>query len=230
MSFNSVAYFLGRTDDLLRGRHLQPAGQGLSRIRLIHLLLTTMVFGCAYGATMGMFGALHADRWLQLVYSGLKVPMLLLVSFGLSLPSFFVLNSVLGVRNDFGQVVRNLIAAQAGLTVVLASLAPLTAFWYVCDRDYDAALTFNAGMFAVATLAGQWMLRRSYRRLIAHNSRHRMLLIVWLVIYWFVTVQMAWVLRPFVGQPGSAVSFFRHDAWGNAYVELFEIVMHAAGV
>jgi len=40
---------------------------------------------------------------------------------------------------------------------------------------------------------------------------------------------MAWVLRPFVGQPHSSVSFFRPEAWGNAYVELVHIALRAIG-
>ena len=53
---------------------------------------------------MGTFGGLHGDRPLQLLYSALKVPLLLLVTFCLSLPSFFVLNTILGVRADFRRV------------------------------------------------------------------------------------------------------------------------------
>jgi hypothetical protein len=33
---------------------------------------------------------------------------------------------------------------------------------------------------------------------------------------------MGWVLRPFIGEPGRPVTFFRDDAWGNAYVYILE--------
>lgn len=223
--------FLVQTDDLLRGELTRPAPRALApRAGLLpNLLLTTILFGMLYGAVMGTFGGIEHDRWLQVLYSALKVPMLLLVGFVLSLPSFFVLNTVLGVRADFAEVWRALLSTQAGLTVVLASLAPFTAFWYASDGDYDAALTFNAAMFGVATLAAQWMLRRAYRPLVARNRRHRLLLRTWLVTYAFVTIQMAWVLRPFVGSPGAAMSFFRREAWGNAYIELFHIALRAIG-
>lgn len=221
--------FLARTDALLRGdpvrhvpRELAPRASGLPG-----LLVTTILFGMLYGAVMGTFGGVQHGRWLQALYSALKVPMLLLVGFGLSLPSFFVLNTVLGVRDDFRDVCKALLATQAGLTVVLASLAPFTAFWYLSDGDYDAALTFNAAMFGVATLAAQWMLRRAYQPLVARNPRHRVLRRTWLATYAFVTIQMAWVLRPFVGSPGVPTSFFRSAAWGNAYVELFQIAHRA---
>lgn len=231
MIARTLAQFLLRTDELLRGRpareELAPAGT--SWRELVNLLLTTGLFGTVYGATMGTFGGLQGGRALQLVYSALKVPMLLIVSFCLGLPSFFILNTVLGVRSDFRRVLSALISTQAGLTVVLASLAPFTAFWYLSSGDYDAALTFNAAMFGVATLAAQWILRRSYRPLVARNPRHRVLLRTWLTLHAFVTIQMAWVLRPFVGNPAAPVSFFRKGAWGNAYIELLRIVTHAFG-
>ena len=75
-------------------------------------------------------------------------------------------------------------------------------------------------MFGIAAFTGQWLLRRRYRRLIAANPRHRRLLRIWLIIYAFIGIQTAWVLRPFIGNPGMKVQFFREEAWGNAYVEV----------
>lgn len=227
--------FLSHTDDLLRGR-LLPAGDAAgpdSRAGRVlpRLLLTVAVFGVLYGATMGTFGGVRGDRPLQILYSALKVPLLLLVTFGLSLPSFFVLNTILGLRPDFGRVLQALVETQAGLTVILASLAPFTAFWYVSVGGYDAALTFNEGTFLVASVTAQWILRRSYRPLIVRNPRHRVLAWTWLVIYAFVGIQMAWVLRPFVGAPGSPVTFFRQGhAWENAYVHVAERAARMLGL
>jgi hypothetical protein len=212
------------SSDLLRGDETNAAAH---RHWLARLLLNLLLFGMIYGGTMGLFGGLGKERALQPLFSAIKVPLLLLVTFAVSLPSFFVLNTVAGLRDDFGHVIRALLATQAGLTIVLASLAPLTAFWYVCLPAYDAALTFNAMMFGIASFAGQYMLRRAYQPLIARDPRHRTMLRLWLVIYVFVGIQMAWVLRPFVGQPGSPTRFFRAEAWGNAYVELVHIVARA---
>ncbi len=144
--------FLLRTDDLLRGRLDADPGSGADTTKrrrvLPHLLAIVLAFGLLYGAVMGAFGAFahgglrpsaHSDLPRQMLYSALKVPLLLLVTFGLSLPSFFVLNTVLGVRGDFGRVLKGLFAAQAGLTTILASFSPLTAFWYAAAPDYNGA-------------------------------------------------------------------------------------------
>jgi hypothetical protein len=217
---------LSHADDLLRGRTVDDGDDDDRRGgSLLRLLAIVAVFGLFYGAVMGTFGGFRGERALQLLYSGLKVPLLLLVTFALSLPSFFVLNTLLGVRSDFARALRALVATQAVLTIVLASLAPFTAVWYASSGSYRPAILFNAAMFAVASFAAQGLLRRWYRPLIARNRRHLLLLRTWLVIYAFVGVQMAWVLRPFVGDPRSPTRFFRQGAWGNAYVEVARMLM-----
>jgi hypothetical protein len=208
-------------DDVLRGRHWKRAPDALNPS--LRFLLMILCFGLAYGAAMGCFGGVSGDRVWQVVYSAVKVPMLLLVTFAVSLPSFFVLNTLLGVRADFGDVLRGLFATQAALTILLSSFAPLTLFFYVCFNDYQAAILFNVLMFAIASIAAQRLLRRHYRPLIARNSVHRRLFYVWIVIFAFVGIQMGWVLRPFVGSPDKPVQFFREGAWGNAYVEVVHI-------
>jgi hypothetical protein len=180
-----------------------------------------------YGAVMGSFGGLQADRLWQLLFSATKVPLLLLGTFGLCLPSYFVLNTVAGLRSDFDRALRALLGAQVEMTIALCSLAPLTALWYLSSGNYHAAILFNGLAFALASVATQASLRRRYRALVDRNPKHRLLLRAWLGLYIFVGIQLGWLLRPFVGEPNSAVQLFRSDAWGNAYVE---VLRHLAGL
>ncbi len=206
---------LARADDVLRHRPRTAKTRG---DEIVAVAILVAVFGLVYGAAMGSFGGLLGQAALQIVYSAVKVPLLLLVTFALSLPSFYVINSLLGLSRDFREAVRALVAAQAGLAIVLASLAPFTLFWYVSFADYTAAVTFNTAMFAVASFAAQWIVRGYYRPLIQRNPHHRWMLRAWIVVYAFVGIQMGWVLRPFIGAPGTPVQFFRAEAWDNAYV------------
>ncbi len=205
---------------LLRG---SPLISG-RRVRLRELVLIVVLFGSFYGLVMGTFGGPGGARWGQPFYSALKVPMLMGVSFALTVPSFFVLNTLTGLRADFGRALRAVAAAQAGLVITLASLAPFTGLWYLSCVDYTTAVLFNGLMFAIATAAGQVLLRRFYRDLIALDPKHKTLLRAWTVVYSFIAIQMAWVLRPFVGGPGEATTFLRPTAWGNAYVVIGEMI------
>lgn len=197
----------------------------------LRLLGCLVGFGLLYGAAMGTFrGLAGQQQWItQIAYSALKVPLLLLASFVISLPSFYVLNALLGLHKDFSQALRAVTATQAGLAVVLASFAPFTMLWYASSAVYREALLFNGGMFAAASLAAQWLLRQYYRPLVARHRRHRWILWGWLAVYTLVAIQMAWLLRPFVGAPDRDVQFLRPDAWDNAYVFVARLVGHTLG-
>lgn len=188
------------------------------------LALLILAAGPLYGAFMGSFALDSAERLLMVLYAAAKVPVLILATTLVCLPAFFALNTVLGLRGDFGPAIRAVLAGQAALTVALASLGPLTALAYVSGVNHRWALLFNAGMFSIATLIGHAIMRRRYRPLIASSGRHRLMLWVWVVLYAFVGVQMGWMLRPFVGTPGMAVSFFRAEPFTNAYVEIIRLV------
>jgi hypothetical protein len=79
-------------------------------------------------------------------------------------------------------------------------------------------------LLAIACAAAQYVLRQCYAPLIKRDRRHRTILWAWLVVYTFVGIQMAWVLRPFIGNPYEPLQFFRDEAWGNAYVVLWELM------
>jgi hypothetical protein len=222
---NSPLGLLRLADDVLRGE-VDPAASKSERRGQMYgaLTLAVLVYGMLYGGVMGTYGGIAGQRIWQVVYSAVKVPFLLFATFLLSLPSFFVTNTLLGLRSDFPRVIRALLSTQAGLTVILAALAPFTAFWYVSGSTYQPAILFNGLMFAVASASAQKMLRRSYAPLVRANPRHRAMLQIWLAIYVFVGIQMGWVLRPFIGDPAAPTQFFREGAWTNAYEAVTQII------
>lgn len=211
-------------DDILRARPwMVQERAGHQRLR--QLLAVLFCFGFVYGAVMGSYAGWFGNRWLQVLYSAIKVPLLLMATFGLGLPFYFVLNSLLGLRDDFSQSVRTLVATQAGLTVIMASLSPVTLVWYASFHNYRAAILFNAVIFGLASVLAQIVLKNLSQPLIRKNPRHLWLIRSWLVIYAFVGIQMGWILRPFIGSPDAPTQFFREGAWGNAYIKLAEITV-----
>lgn len=198
-------------------------------LSLWNLVAFVVVFGLWYGAVMGTFGGIAGDRSWQILFSSSKVPLLLCATFVVTLPSFYVLNILMGLGPDFGAAVRCLIAAQAGTALVLAVLAPYTALFYASSSHYPAAILFNAMMFGAASLTGQFLLLRFYRPLIERNERHRWMARLWIVVYAFVGVQMGWVLRPFIGNPSEPPEFVRTDAWSNAYVVILRLTSKVTG-
>ena len=196
--------------------------RGTDRLRAFAILI--VVFGMFYGGVMGTYGGMAGDRFWQVVYSGARSRSCWSSPFCSAFPASLCSTLCSDCATTSPRVVAALLATQAGLTVILASLAPFTAFWYVSGSDYQPAILFNGLMFAVASLSAQWLLRREYRPLIALHPAHRWMLRTWLVIYIFVGIQMGWVLRPFIGNPGAPVQFFREDSWSNAYLAVIEMI------
>lgn len=214
---------LMNTDALLRGTGtFAPGDTRLQQTRWALALL--VVFAPIYGAAMGSYQFDSAERLWQVVFAAVKVPLLLMATTLLCLPAFFVLNTVLGLREDFVEALRAILSGQAALGITLAALAPLTRFWYFSVGDYRAALLFNAAMFALATLAGHVVMFRFYRVLVRRNANHRLMAVLWLCLFSFVGIQMGWMLRPFVGDPNAEVAFFRAEPFSNAYVVVARLV------
>ena len=204
---------------------LGTVGVGRDRSRW-ELPLVVALAGVTYGAFMGSFTVYSFERSLALLYVALKVPLLIFATSLICLPGFFTLNAVLGLQGDFARALRAIAAAQAALTLALASLGPLTSVFYLSGITHDGALMLNALMFLLATLAGQSVMRRSYAGLIAHperGPRHRLMLWVWTLLYAFVGMQMGWMLRPFVGSHELPVTFFRAEPFSNAYVAIIAL-------
>lgn len=194
-----------------------PAGAA-ARAALPWRRLATLVVlgGGLYGAAMGLFGGPGP----QALLSALKVPFLIVASTALCLPSLLAVGSVLGLRGDLPSMLRGILAAQATVAVALAALAPLLLLVYASSGRYELAKAASGVAFLAASLAGQRTLARHFAPLVRADPAHRIGRRVWWLCYVLVTIQLAWLLRPFVGHPGMPLELFRAEAWGNAYVEV----------
>lgn len=179
-------------------------------------------YAAVYGLVMGLYGGSPEQAFV----SALKIPLLILVSTSLCLPSVIVVNAVAGLHRDLPAVLRGILAAQATVAVTLASLSPFLVLLYASTSDYQSAKLCNGLLFLIASIAGQLTLSDHYRSLVLENPRHAAVRRLWWLLYALVTIQMAWVMRPFLGRPGMPVELFRAEAWTNAFVELGRLVGH----
>lgn len=225
MTFSAAAADrLARIDAVVRSVLRGPDG-GTSGAPPGVLVAVALAACCAHGAAMGS----QDGRPLQAAISAAKVPLLLGGTTLAVLPNFLVVNTILGLRDDFGEALRAVLAAQASLAVALAAASPLVLVVYASTADYTTAVAANGVAFAAATACGHAVLVRRYRPLVARDARHRGALVAWGALYVFVAIQLAWVLRPFVGNPRIPTRFLREDAWSNAYVVVWQVAARVVG-
>ena len=217
-------------DQILRDHTVRSTEAPTLSIRKVAIVVVALA--PVYGLAMGSYAYVVGERNLiqqipQMLCSGIKVPLLIAITVLVSLPSFFVINTLLGLRSDFRESLKAIVAAQAGLVIILCSLFPLTLFSYISmggsEVSYQLAILFNAAMFGLASVTAQVQLHSYYRQLIERDVRHRWMARMWIFVYAFVGIQAGYVLRPFIGNPVQPTAFLRKDSFRNAYVELFRL-------
>lgn len=232
----NVGRGLKTVDHVLRGRvqsdESSPDHRRTDALSFAKVLVLVAIAGPLYGFAMGSFAGIEGSRswsqqWQQMLYSGIKVPILIAMTLIISLPSFFVINTLFGLRDEFRESLRAIVSAQAGLAIILASMLPLTILVYLSlstePAGYARCVIFNTFIFGLASVSAQVLLRKYYRPLIDRNPKQKIMVRFWIFIYAFVGIQAAYVLRPFIGSPNTPISFFRDEPFENAYVVVFRL-------
>ncbi len=198
---------------------------------------------CGLGAIVGLCMALYGLCWgsqygaFHVVAVMIKVPLLLLGTLVVTCPSLYVFSALAQSGLSFRETVRILLAASALSSAVLASLAPIVAFFTFSTRSHPFLQVLNAAFF---TVAGVVALRYVVRRLAdaapreapdAPASRSWLgrpemrVVVAWTVVYALVGAQMGWIMRPFVGSPNLPQELFR-DVESNVFAGLAEALRY----
>jgi hypothetical protein len=210
---------IARIDQLLRGQYTQrPALEsGTISLPVPALLSAALLLGVVYGLAMGLYGVVDGRQTalLQLAATSVKVPLLFLLTLLVTFPSLYVFSALANSRLDIEDTFRLLVAAIAVNLAVLASLAPITAFFTLSTKSYPFMQTLNVLFFGIAGLVGLAFLARAVAVVFAADGRAesaqrgRRVFLLWMALYGAVGAQMGWILRPFIGAPGVPFELFR---------------------
>lgn len=206
-SFASLFAF--QTDNVLRNResiYAQIAERRDLKTLIAVSLAMTAVFGGAYGAMAGLYGGMA-----QALSSAVKVPLLLIASLAAVAPPLYAFNTLIGSRIRGVQLAALAAATVATTSVILLALAPFALFLNFTGISYPAMKLSLVGLFFVAGYCGAYFLYEGMQTVAARlgQDQNLPLLQVWLCAYAYVSVQMAWMLRPFLGDPARPFAFVR---------------------
>jgi hypothetical protein len=216
----------------LRRGSIEVSAGGLCAV----ILGLGLIYGLCMGA-FALFKS-GGPSGIQFLTTTLKVPALFFLTLFVTLPSLYVFNALVGSRLSPLSVWRLLIASLAVTLAVLASLGPIVAFFSVSTTSYSFMILLNVLVYAVSGLLGLMFLLQTLHRLSVASDEPpnvppklpgapaetgaldkleghvlgthvKAVFRCWVVVFALVGAQMAWVLRPFLGNPAEPFTWFR---------------------
>jgi hypothetical protein len=175
---------------------------GIFQIAL--LLLAVFLLSGLYGCVMGIPGG-----WRQGLSSIIKVPMLFVLSLLACVPALFVVTVLIGSKISVLQMMAFMLFSISVSSIVLTGFASIAVFFLITRSGYHFMKVLHVGVFAFSGLWGMAVLWRGFFSTHGASCSGSVIIVVWIAIYAFVGAQMAWILRPFIGEPAFPFELFR---------------------
>lgn len=199
--------------------------------RGVGLLLLTIILGSGlYGMTVGLWRSP-----LQGFFTAVKFPLLMLLTAVLNGVLNGMSAQVLGLEITWRQSLSLVLSSFAILSMILASMAPVTLFFLfnlppadsgVALSSHGVILLVHVALIAVAGVSSNVHLFRCLVSMGGRGTAWRILL-GWLSGNGFLGCQLSWLLRPFMGTPSLPVQFFREDVFeGNFYESIWRTMTY----
>ncbi len=166
--------YFKQLDSILRGdaTRLPSLADGRIAIPVGGLSTVIILLAVFYGFCMGSFNLMQGlesrarDTYMQIVASGVKLPLLFFLTLAVTLPSLYVFNALVGSRLSVLSVLRLLVASTGVIVAVLASLGPIVVFFALSTPNYPFMILLNVAMCTVSGLLGLAFLLRTMHRLV----------------------------------------------------------------
>jgi hypothetical protein len=185
-------------------------------------ILFILLFSFIYGVVMGSY-----NGFLQSVVTGVKIPCLIFLSLMVCFPALYVIQYMIGSTMSVYQMTNIILSGFIVFSTIALSFAPIVVFFMITSNNYAfvkllhvSIFTFS-GIFAVKTIING--LTFSCEKKNIYPKLGMQIFKIWIIILAFVSSQLAWNLRPFVGDKGLPFELFRKRE-SNFYVAVFKSV------
>jgi len=188
--------------------------------------LTIMLFACSflYGLVMGSY-----NGFAQAISSGIKVPVLFVLTLLICFPAFYMIQRVLGSQLSLSNMFAILLSGFVLTASILAAFSTIILFFLIIGSPYNFVKLMHVGIFALSGLFGMKTivdaLKYSCEKRAIYPKTGVTVFRFWIIIMFFVGTQLSWNLRPFIGNKGLPFQIFREQE-GNFYKALFDSLIH----
>ncbi len=183
--------------------------------KLRYALWTLVALAAFYGLAAGAYaGAAQAGS------TAIKLPSLIVATLVICFPAFYVVQILVGSRLRLVQVLVLVLAALALTAILLAAFVPITIFFLVTGANYYFLQLLHIIAVLIAGLMGMYALHEGLafacEQRGVYPRKALTIMRLWAVLFAFVGIQLAWNLRPFLGDRGEPFRVFRSYE-GNFY-------------
>jgi hypothetical protein len=197
------------------------AGTAL-REKLRNAVLTIVGLGGLFGLVAGSYSGAA-----QAVSAAIKLPFLFFATFMICFPAFFVVQVLVGSRLRLEQVAVLVFGALALTSVLLAAFVPITAFFLISGANYYFQHLLNIAIAGVAGIFGMYALHEGLSLVCekrgVYPRKALTIMRAWALLFAFVGIQLAWSLRPFLGDRNQPFRVFG-TYQGNFYAAVLYAV------
>jgi hypothetical protein len=181
-----------------------------------------LAFNFIYGIIMGSY-----NGFLQSIVTGIKIPSLVFLSLLICFPALWVIQYMIGSTMSIFQMANIILSGFVVFSTIALSFAPIVGFFMVTSSNYSflkllhVAIFVFSGIFAIRTIINGLIYSCEKKNI--YPKLGMKVFQIWIVIFAFVSSQLAWNLRPFVGSKDLPFELFRQRE-GNFYVAVFESI------
>jgi glucan phosphoethanolaminetransferase (alkaline phosphatase superfamily) len=186
--------------------------------QILYILLFTFIYGIVMGSYNG---------FQQSLITGIKIPCLIFLSLLVCFPALFVIQYMIGSTMSLFQMTNVILSGFIVFSTIALSFSPIVVFFMITGDSYSflkllhvAIFTFS-GIFAVRTITDG--LTYSCEKKNVYPKIGMKIFKIWVIILAFVSSQLAWSLRPFIGDRNLPLEIFRARE-SNFYIA----VIHSA--
>lgn len=195
--------------------------------RILSQYLLLVVFAGIYGIVMGSF-----HSFMQAMAAGAKIPVLMTLVIIICFPAFFIIQYVLGSKLRLMQMLSIVLSGFVLAASIMVSFAPIAIFFLLTGGNYYFLQLLHISIFILSCIFGMKSvidaLKISCEKKNIYPRTGVVVFRFWVVIMAFVGIQLAWNLRPFMGDAGKPFKLFRHYE-GNFYTALIYSFEQLAG-
>ena len=184
-------------------------------------ILIIALFSFCYGLMMGSY-----NSWMQAISSGAKLTSLLFLTLIICFPSFYIVQLVLGSRVKIKQLAIMMLSGFLMTTTIMLAFAPIVLLFQLSGDNYNFLKFLHVGVFVFSGFFGMRAVLDALKNSFAEQGVYPQIGLsifrVWVIIFAFVGIQLAWNLRPFVGYKDMPYELLRKDTQGNFYSSMIK--------